>query len=74
MSIKLKITLGFGFALVAMLVITVASISSANKLEQNTKWVSHTHEVLLVLEQFMSHLKDTEPGSGAFWSPLKKTI
>ena len=73
MTIKIKIISGFFLSIAAMLLITVSSLSSADKLATNTKWVSHTYEVLIVLEQVLSQLKDTETGQRGYLVTGKKS-
>jgi CHASE3 domain sensor protein len=45
-STERKVRLGFGFALACLIVIAVASYLSVARVNENTAWVEHTHQVL----------------------------
>jgi methyl-accepting chemotaxis protein len=61
-----KLALGFGLALVLLLVIGGVSFWSIGLLVETTSWVSHTYEVLDNMESLLSLLKDAETGQRGY--------
>jgi methyl-accepting chemotaxis protein len=61
-----KLAMGFGLALVMLLIVAGASYWNINSLVENAGWVTHTHSVLEDLEGILSLLKDAETGQRGF--------
>ena len=60
LKIATKLYLGFGAALMIMLIIGVVTYISTVNLVNNSAMVDHTHEVLNGLDSIVSFLKDSE--------------
>lgn len=52
--------------LVMLVVLGAASFRSAESLLETNRWVTHTYQVLIAAEQFLSHFKDAETGQRGF--------
>jgi methyl-accepting chemotaxis protein len=61
-----KVTLGFGLAMVLMASIGVVSYQNTAKVQDNNRWVQHTHEVLNQVAALESSLKDAETGQRGY--------
>jgi methyl-accepting chemotaxis protein len=61
-----KLSLGFGIAVLTLLVIGVSGYRSAERVIESDRWVSHTHEVRTKLADLMSFLKDAETATRGF--------
>jgi PAS domain S-box-containing protein len=55
-----KVQVGFGLALVFLVVISAASIFSVTRLRQDTGWATHTEEVISSLRLLLSNITDVE--------------
>jgi CHASE3 domain sensor protein len=65
-SFKTNLQFGFGISLVLLVISSVASYLSIQKLLDSTKMVKHTDEVILNVENILSTLKDAETGQRGF--------
>ncbi|MGA7218149.1 MAG: CHASE3 domain-containing protein [Candidatus Sulfotelmatobacter sp.] len=65
-SIGKKIGSGFGFALLALIVVGAISYDSTGKLIDSAEWVRHTHEVINGLDEVLSGMKDAETGQRGY--------
>ena len=65
-SIGKKIGSGFGFALLALIVVGAISYDSTSKLIDSAEWVRHTHEVINGLDEVLSGMKDAETGQRGY--------
>jgi CHASE3 domain sensor protein len=61
-----RITAGFGFSGLVILLIGIVGYYSAHRLIENDKRVSHSHEVRRDLADLLSELKDAETGQRGF--------
>ncbi len=66
MRIGSRITVGFSISLLAVIAIGLASYKSAKRLDDTTKWLTHTYEVERNLEQVLSYLIDAETGARGY--------
>jgi methyl-accepting chemotaxis protein len=66
MTISNKIGLGLGLTLAVLAAMGVLFYRNMNKLVDNAKMVSHTHEVLTNLEALLSVMKDAETGQRGY--------
>jgi methyl-accepting chemotaxis protein len=66
LSIGAKILVGFGLALVMLLVIAATSYRSTTKLIDNAEWVVHTHRVLESLENVLAQITNAETGQRGY--------
>lgn len=65
-KIGAKIMLGFGVALLALLIISGISYVNSTTLYENAGWVSHTDQVMADIELVLSTLKDAETGQRGY--------
>ncbi|MEI6561573.1 MAG: CHASE3 domain-containing protein [Verrucomicrobiota bacterium] len=65
-SIRLKVLLGFGLALLALIIIALLSIQSTRSFIRNAEWVSHTHRVLETHESLLRHLMEAESAARGY--------
>lgn len=65
-SIGKKIGSGFGFALLALIIVGAVSYDSTIKLIESAEWVRHTHEVLNGLEGVVSGVNEAETGQRGY--------
>lgn len=65
-SVGKKIGLGFGLSLLALLIIGVTSYRNITQLEESSRLVNHTYEVIQTLDELMAALIDAETGSRGF--------
>ncbi len=63
---KRNLYTGYGLSLLLLLVSAIVSYISISKLLDSTKWVNHTHEVSMKVEQVISLMKDAETGQRGF--------
>lgn len=61
-----KIGIGFGLALLFLIVIGGVSLRCVIKLEDTSQWVTHTHAVIEKVESLFSALKDAETGQRGY--------
>ncbi|MEI9938664.1 MAG: CHASE3 domain-containing protein [Pseudomonadota bacterium] len=61
-----KLALGFAIAVLTLLLIGISGYRSTERLIENDRWVSHTHEVRTKLADLISFLKDAETGQRGF--------
>ena len=66
MSIGAKIGAGFAVGLVIIVAIGVSAYVSTQRLIEENRRVTHTHEVIEGLEHVLSVLKDAETGQRGF--------
>ena len=59
-SIRFKVLLGFGLAILAVAIIAFLSILSTRSFINTAGWVSHTHRVLETHESMLRHLMEAE--------------
>ena len=80
-STQRKVGLGFAFALACLGVVAVVSYLSVVRLNENAKWVEHTHEVLGRLELLLTAVTDSETaergyvitGDESYLQPYRKS-
>lgn len=65
-SIGIKIGAGYLLAVALLVILGAASFRSVNRLQESSKWVSHTHKVLLALNQVQLNMVDAETGERGF--------
>jgi PAS domain S-box-containing protein len=58
--------IGFGLTLAVLVVGGVLGYTNARRLDDNSRWVAHTHEVIGALETLLSTLKDAETGQRGY--------
>src|SRR4051812_27606889 len=61
-----KITLGFGFSVLMLLVVGAVGYRSTDTLIENDRLVNHTHQVLEGIAHVLSLMKDAETGQRGF--------
>ena len=65
-SIRFKVLLGFGLAILAVGVIAFLSVQSTRAFIRNAEWVSHTHRVLETHESLLRHLMEAESAARGY--------
>lgn len=65
-SIKRQLQVVFAVSIVFVLISSIASYYSNQKLIESSKWVNHTNEVLREAENIISILKDAETGQRGY--------
>ncbi|MES2701196.1 MAG: response regulator [Bacteroidota bacterium] len=65
-SITRQLQAVFAVSIVILLISSVASLYTNNRLIQSSQWVNHTNEVLLNTENLISSVKDAETGQRGF--------
>ena len=65
-AIKRRITGGFMLALLLTFVIGYSSLRGARRAEEDTAWVSHTHEVMETIQRTTRHAIEEETAARAF--------
>ncbi len=60
--INISLSLGLGL----LILVSIISFLSVNRLAENSRWVDHTHQVLIALESVLSTLKDAETGQRGY--------
>jgi PAS domain S-box-containing protein len=66
LSIRFKVLLGFGLAILAVAVIATLSLQSTRSFINTTEWVSHTHRVLETHEALLRHLMEAESAARGY--------
>ena len=61
-----KVQLGFGSAILALLIVGAASYRGLVVSSASTRWVRHTHEVLEILQDLQLALQSIESSSRGF--------
>ncbi|MEJ1972566.1 MAG: CHASE3 domain-containing protein [Lacunisphaera sp.] len=62
----MKIGTGFALALAILVIIGTVAYRSIGKLTETAGWVAHTQQVLVVLEDVLSSMKDAETGQRGY--------
>ncbi|MES2765553.1 MAG: response regulator [Bacteroidota bacterium] len=65
-SIFRNLKIGFGISIIILIVSSIASFISINKLNENSETVRRTDDILLGLENILSHVKDAETGQRGY--------
>src|SRR5687768_6878640 len=65
-SIFRNLKIGFGISIIILLLSSIASFTSINKLNGNSEMVRRTDDILLGLENILSHVKDAETGQRGY--------
>ena len=65
-SIRFKVLLSFGLAILAVAVIALLSLQSTRAFIRNAEWVSHTHRVLETHESMLRHLMEAESAARGY--------
>ena len=63
---KRNLLIGFGFSLLILIISSIISYISINQLIDSQRWVEHTTQVKLGLDQLISRMKDAETGQRGF--------
>ena len=66
LSIRHKVLLGFGLAILAVAVIATLSLQSTRSFINTAEWVSHTHRVLETHEALLRHLMEAESAARGY--------
>jgi signal transduction histidine kinase len=66
MTFKNKVILGFGTALVILVLVGVHSYRSLVQTDADRKWVNHTHQVIEKLDAVLNNLLDIETGTRGY--------
>lgn len=66
MNIGQRIWLGFGSALLALVIVGVVVFRNTSELIEDNHWVAHTHQVLEKIASLVSFVKDQEAGVRGF--------
>ncbi len=62
LSLEKTITVGFGLALLILIVIGIVSYQSTNQLVESAGWVAHTNQVLEGLDDLLARITEAESG------------
>ena len=65
-SIRFKVLLGFGLAILAVGIIAFLSLQSTRSFIRTAEWVSHTHRVLETHESMLRHLMEAESAARGY--------
>jgi PAS domain S-box-containing protein len=65
LSTPLRLVATYGSALL-FLVLSVLAYAAVQRSRESTRWVEHTHRVIIVLESTLSDLRDAETGQRGF--------
>src|ERR1041384_355812 len=65
-NFRRNLLIGFNASLIILLVSSVASYLSISNLLESSKWVNHTNEVLIELENIRGALVDAETGQRGY--------
>jgi PAS domain S-box-containing protein len=57
---------GFGLVVALLVVNAVVSFRNTRQLDEDSRWVAHTHEVLDALEEMLGTLRDAETGQRGY--------
>ena len=66
LSIRFKVLLGFGLAILAVVIIAFLSIRSTRSFINTAEWLSHTHRVLETHESMLRHLMEAESAARGY--------
>ena len=66
LSIGKKLVLGFGIALLFLVILNTVSYYCISEQTKTAGWVDHTHKVLMGIENVLSLLKDAETGQRGY--------
>ncbi len=66
MNVQRRLWFGFGITFFFLVVLTLAVFNESKRVSQAEKWVSHTHQVIAVLETLVSEMKDAETGQRGY--------
>ncbi|MFT5178575.1 MAG: methyl-accepting chemotaxis protein [Alteromonas macleodii] len=62
-----KLGLSFGFVQLMMVLLSIVSYGSLNELEESTKWVNHTYEVIRTAVPVSAAVVDMGTGQRGFF-------
>ncbi|HMH21696.1 MAG TPA: response regulator [Puia sp.] len=65
-SLLRNLQIGFGLSLLILVITSIASFSSIQRLLEGSRWVDHTDSVIVKLERTLSTIKDAETGQRGF--------
>ena len=65
-SFNRNLVIGFGVSLLLLIISAVASYTSISNLLYSARWVNHTNQVILQLDNIISTLKDAETGQRGY--------
>jgi methyl-accepting chemotaxis protein len=65
-TVGMKIGTGFGLVLAILLIVGLVAYRSIEKLTDTARWVDHTQQVLVSLENVLSTMKDAETGQRGY--------
>jgi signal transduction histidine kinase/DNA-binding response OmpR family regulator/CHASE3 domain sensor protein len=65
-TFKRNLLVGFGLSLLLLIISSVASYTSIQKLVDSSFWVDHTNKVIVELENILGNLKDAETGQRGY--------
>jgi len=65
-TVGLKIGTGFALALAILVIIGAVAYRSIEKLTETARWVAHTQQVIVNLEEVLSTMKDAETGQRGY--------
>lgn len=66
MSIKLKVTIFLSILFATVLGNTICTFLLENYTLERTKWIDHTHEVIILSERYLGSLQDAETGQRGY--------
>ena len=66
LSIRFKVLIGFGLAILAVVIIAFLSIRSTRSFINTAEWLSHTHRVLEAHESMLRHLMEAESAARGY--------
>ncbi|MBI9067836.1 MAG: CHASE3 domain-containing protein [Salinivirgaceae bacterium] len=66
LTIGYKIAIGFAIILSMFVIVSVITLRNQNNLAENADWVTHTHQVITVIEGISGSLKDAETGQRGY--------
>ena len=66
MSIRLKLTLLLSFLFISAVGNALFTFQLEKNGEEKLEWVTHTNKVIIDINEFLSHLKDTETGQRGY--------
>lgn len=73
MTVQWRFWLGFGTTLMFFTIALVIGNYTSKQIRLSEQWVTHTHEVLTVLEAVTSEIKDAETGQRGHLLTSKET-
>ena len=66
MNIRLKLILFISFLFIAAIANSLLTFQLEGYSNEKLKWVNHTHEVIIISDDFMGAIKDTETGQRGY--------